>query len=108
MTDRGRQCSAARASGAWMQRRVAVAAVLALVASAVMAPAIPALAADNPIVIENQLAGSTAWRLPPGLFARGANWQIKGDASATSVKQKESITVHVSVDPGRTSAVYSF
>src|SRR5437867_2405267 len=108
MTERGRQCSAARASGAWMQRRVAVAAVLALVASAVMAPAIPALAADNPIVIENQLPGSTAWRLAPGLIADDANGQIKGYASATSVKQNESITLYVTVNPGQTYTIDIF
>src|SRR5437870_5017904 len=108
MTERGRQCSAARASGAWMQRRVAVAAVLALVASAVMAPAIPALAADNPIVIENQLPGSTAWRLAPGLIADDANGQIKGYASDLSVKQNESITLYVTVNPGQTYTIDIF
>jgi len=91
-----------------MQRRVAVAAVLALVASAVMAPAIPALAADNPIVIENQLPGSTAWRLAPGLIADDANGQIKGYASATSVKQNESITLYVTVNPGQTYTIDIF
>src|SRR5437016_3435636 len=105
----GPQRSAARASGAWMQlKRIVVAAVLALVASAVMAPAIPALAADNPIVIENQLPGSTAWRLAPGLIADDANGQIKGYASATSVKQNESITLYVTVNPGQTYTIDIF
>src|SRR5437660_3192381 len=102
----GPQRSAARASGAWMQlKRIVVAAMLGLFGPAIMASAIPALAADNPIVIENQQFGSIAWRLTPGLIADDATGQIKGYASATSVKQNESITLYVTVNPAQTYTI---
>src|SRR5207249_204078 len=66
----GRRSSATRASGAYMQlKQIAVAAVLGLFASVIMAPEIPALGADNPIVTENQQPGSTGWRLTPPLIS---------------------------------------
>ncbi|TLY46614.1 MAG: hypothetical protein E6K59_00005, partial [Nitrospirae bacterium] len=105
----GPQRSAARASGAWMQlKRIVVAAMLGLFGPAIMAPAIPALAADNPIVIENQQFGSIAWRLTPGLIADDAVGQIKGYASATSVKQNQSITLYVTVNPAQTYTIDIF
>ena len=105
----GPQRSAARVSGAWMQlKRIVVAAMLGLFGPAIMAPAIPALAADNPIVIENQQFGSIAWRLTPGLIADDAVGQIKGYASATSVKQNQSITLYVTVNPAQTYTIDIF
>src|SRR5438132_12764602 len=97
------------ASGAWMQlKRIVAAAMLGFFASAIIAPAIPALAADNPIVTENQQFGSIAWRLTPGLIADDAVGQIKGYASATSVKQNESITLYVTVNPAQTYTIDIF
>jgi len=58
-----------------------------------------ALAADNPIVIENEQPGSSGWQL--GLIADDATGQIKGYASATSVGQNQSLTLYVSVNPAQ-------
>src|SRR6059036_3660279 len=102
----GRRSSATRASGAYMQlKQIAVAAVLGLFASVIMAPEIPALGADNPIVTENQQPGSTGWRLTPPLISDDATGQIKGYASATSVNQNENITLYVTVNPAQTYTI---
>ena len=55
----------------------------------------PAAAADNPTVTENQLPGTTAWRL--NKRADDVQKQIKGFASRTSVDKGETIDFHVSV-----------
>src|SRR5713226_6678302 len=89
-------------------KRIAVATMLSLSASAIMAPKFPVLAADNPIVTENQRPGSTAWRLSPLLIANDAIGQIKGYASATSVNQNESITFYVTVNPAQTYTIDIF
>jgi hypothetical protein len=64
----------------------------------------------NPIVVENQQAGSSDWRLgQPGYsVADNATGQIKGYASATSVNKGEQIDFHVTVNPaqGYTIDVY--
>jgi len=73
-----------------------------------MAPALPALAVDNPIVAENQQPGSSAWQLTPALIAGDAIGQIKGYASATSVNQSESITFYVTVNPAQTYTIDFF
>jgi hypothetical protein len=57
-----------------------------------------ALAADNPIVAENQLPGSSGWR-SGSLIADDATGQIKAYASTTSVSQNQSITLYVTVNP---------
>jgi hypothetical protein len=64
----------------------------------------------SPIVVENQQAGSSDWRLgQPGYrVADNATGQIKGYASATSVNKGEQIDFHVTVNPaqGYTIDVY--
>ena len=78
-------------------RRIVVTALLGLFAWTV--PASSTLAADNPIVLENQQPGSTNW-----LWSQPAddtNGQIKGYASATSVLQNQSITLYVTVNPAQ-------
>src|SRR5438309_9446398 len=78
-------------------RRIVVTALLSLFAG--VAPASSQLAADNPIVLENQQHGSS------GCFwskaGDDATGQIKGYASATSVNQGESITFYVTVTPAQ-------
>src|SRR5215831_17607559 len=63
----------------------------------------PASAADNPIVIENQQPGTSAWQA--GSVGSDAAGQIKGYASATSVNKGESITFYVSVNPAQTYTI---
>jgi hypothetical protein len=55
----------------------------------------------NPIVLENQQPGTTAWRIgqSPYSVADDGNGQIKGYASATSVNKGGQITFNVSVNP---------
>src|SRR5437868_2562292 len=62
---------------------------------------------DNPVVTENNLPGSTGWRIPaPGnLVANDADRQIKGYASATSVNKGETIGFNVSVNPAQSFTV---
>src|SRR5881628_2937608 len=82
-------------------RRIVVTALLSLFAWA--ASASTPLADDNPIVLENQQPGSTNWLW--SLPADDTNGQIKGYASATSVKQNESITLYVTVNPAQTYTI---
>ena len=58
-------------------------------------------AAANPVVAENQQAGSSAWKLG-SLVADDVTQQVKGYASATSVNQNATITFYVSVNPVQT------
>lgn len=62
-----------------------------------------ALATANPIVLENQQPGTTAWRIGTGSYrlADDANGQIKGYASATSVNKGGSVNFDVSVNPAQ-------
>ena len=62
---------------------------------------------SNPIVIENQQPGSSAWRIPQTGYAVAsyATGQIKGYASATSVNKGEQITFYVSVNPVQTYTI---
>jgi hypothetical protein len=83
----------------------------AVVALLLAAPAILALTADaaleasspapNPIVLENEQPGTTAWQigLPPYRVADDATGQIKGYATATSVDRGGTIGLNVSVKP---------
>src|SRR5436309_9879173 len=83
-------------------RRIVVTTLLSLFAWTV--PASSTLAADNPIVLENQQPGSYGWLYSMRL-ADDATGQIKGYASATSVKQNESITLYVTVNPAQTYTI---
>jgi hypothetical protein len=62
----------------------------------------------NPVVIENQQTGSSAWQLGDLYgrpYATDAVGQIKGYASATSVNKGESITFQVSVNTAQTYTI---
>src|SRR3989454_2123489 len=63
-----------------------------------------ALAADNPITIENQQTGSNAWELG-SLVADDVSQQIKGYASSTSVLQGGSLSLYVTVNPAQTYSI---
>src|SRR5438552_1197252 len=82
-------------------RRIVVTALLSLFAG--VAPASSQLAADNPIVLENQQPGSSGWFWSKA--GDDATGQIKGYASATSVNQGESITFYVTVNPAQTFTI---
>ena len=87
-----------------MKRLTVVIAALGLIASARVAAPRPSLAAsdpNNPIVIENQQSGTTAWQLG-ALVSDDATSQIKGYASATSVQQGQSVNLYVTVNPAQT------
>src|SRR5688572_3692660 len=86
-----------------MLKRIALMLVLGLLVSSALFPAGQTLAADNPIVVENQQAGSTGWLA--SRLADDASGQIKGYASATSVRQSESLTFHVTVNPAQTYTI---
>ena len=73
--------------------------LLALTLIAVVAAMVSPLAADNPVVLENQQPGSDGWF--PSNLADDLAGQIKGYASATSVHQNESLTFYVSVNPAQ-------
>src|SRR5438270_169654 len=62
----------------------------------------------NPVVIENQQTGSTAWQLGDVYgrpYATDTIGQIKGYASAVSVNKGESITFYVSVNTAQTYTI---
>jgi N,N-dimethylformamidase beta subunit-like protein len=63
-----------------------------------------ALAAGNPVVTENQQAGSSGWLLGSQI-ADDVNGQIKGYTSATSVAQGQSLALYVSVNPAQTFGI---
>jgi hypothetical protein len=60
-----------------------------------------AIAANNPIVVENQKAGTSAWQigLPPYLNSNDTDQWIRGYASATSINKGEKITFNITVNP---------
>src|SRR5439155_18829339 len=60
-------------------------------------PALASAADSNPIVIENQQPGTSAWQI--SRVGSDAVGQIKGYASATSVNKGQNITFYVSVNP---------
>jgi chitodextrinase len=67
-----------------------------------------ASAPSNPIVLENQQAGSNAWQVGfvyGRTYADDTTQQIKGYASATSINKGESISFHVSVNPAQSYTV---
>jgi hypothetical protein len=76
--------------------------LLVVVASLAAGPG-KASAAPNPVVVENQQPGTTAWQLTSvGTDSVG---QIKGYASATSVNKGQPITFYVSVNPAQTFTI---
>jgi hypothetical protein len=83
-------------------RRTAVLAATALIAG-VVAPVVSspvAEAADNAIVAENKLPGTTGWQFDEnasGTILKAENHEIEGYASATSVNQGEQIGLMVSL-----------
>src|SRR5262245_18137726 len=64
-------------------------------------------AQGNPVVVENQQPGTSAWDIVSGngLIATDAGAQIKGYASAASVNKGESIAFKVSVSPAQTFTI---
>src|SRR5207302_1459064 len=58
----------------------------------------------NPIVAENQLAGTPGWQIPTAgsHLADDTNNQIKGYASAVSVNKGDSLSFAVTVNPVQT------
>ena len=88
-----------------MARKIAIPMLflVGLIASAMSGVGRPALAADNPIVTENQQPGSSAWKLT--LTADDVNGQIKGYGSATSLLQGGTFTLYVSVNPAQTYSI---
>jgi hypothetical protein len=62
-------------------------------------PAVASAAGSNPIVIENQQPGTSAWQISS--VGSDAVGQIKGYASATSVNKGQNITFYVSVNPAQ-------
>jgi Concanavalin A-like lectin/glucanases superfamily len=63
--------------------------------------------ASNPIVVENQRAGTDAWLIPNDGFlqADDTNNQIKGYASAPSVNKGGRLTFYVTVNPAQTFTI---
>jgi uncharacterized membrane protein len=60
--------------------------------------------AQNPVVLENQQPGTTAWQ-GQGKIGSDAVGQMKAYASATSVNKGGSITFYVSVNPTQTYTI---
>jgi hypothetical protein len=67
-----------------------------------------ATAQGNPIVLENQNPGSSAWNIDWGSAGDDVTGQVKGYASATSVNKGGSINFHVSVNPAQTYSIDVF
>lgn len=83
-----------------MRKAVSLAAAVVLSGSGIALTHLSASAADNPVVVENQLPGSAAWRVG-NLVSDDATGQIKGYASATSYNQGDTLTVFVTVNPAQ-------
>jgi hypothetical protein len=64
-----------------------------------------ALAQSNPVVLENQNAGSDAWQILWGDAGDDIAHQIKGYASATSVNKGDPINLHISVKPAQNYSI---
>jgi len=78
--------------------RLSVAVCLTLIA-------VTAAAQSNPITIENQQPGTTAWQLPWGSVGSDGVGQVKGYASAVSVNKGDNITFYVSVNPAQSYTI---
>src|SRR5687768_3026840 len=83
-----------------MLKRIALTLVLGVLVSGALSADDRTHAADNPIVVENQQAGSTGWLA--SRLADDADGQTKGYASTARGRQAESLTFHVTVDPVQT------
>jgi len=70
---------------------------------AMQLPAGNSIPADNPIVVENQEAGSNGWLW--STLGDDTAQQIKGYASSTSINQGESLTFYVTVNPAQSYAM---
>ena len=79
-------------------------ALLAAVSLIGALPALPAAAAANPIVAENQQPGTFAWLWGTRISDDGTG-QIKGYASATSVVQGQQIGFYVTVNPAQSYTI---
>ncbi|HKV61621.1 MAG TPA: N,N-dimethylformamidase beta subunit family domain-containing protein [Candidatus Acidoferrum sp.] len=64
--------------------------------------------AQNPIVIENQLPGTSQWQIPWGGVGSDATGQVKGFASAVSVNKGQNVTFYVSVNPAQNYTIDVF
>src|SRR5215472_7622157 len=78
--------------------RLSVAVCLTLIA-------VTAAAQSNPITIENQQPGTTAWQLPWGSVGSDGVGQVKGYASAVSINKGENIIFMVNVNPAQTFTI---
>jgi Ice-binding-like len=87
-----------------LRRTGAVLSALAILASTHPFSPVPALAAGNPIVVENQQPGSGGWRIGY-LVADDTTGQIKGYASSASVNQNDTINLYVTVNPAQTYTI---
>jgi hypothetical protein len=67
--------------------------------------AVAAAAQSNPITIENQQPGTTAWQIPWGSAGSDGVGQVKGYASAVSVNKGDNITFYVSVNPAQSYTI---
>lgn len=67
-----------------------------------------AAAQSNPVVVENQQAGTSDWHLDYNHTAGDLNGEIKGYGSAPSVNKGEDITFFVSVNPAQTYTIDVF
>jgi N,N-dimethylformamidase beta subunit-like protein len=93
-----------RATADSVRKLISVLALLSLLALAGPgATPMLAVAAGNPIVIENQQPGSSAWQLTT--TADDVSKQIKGYASSASVLQGGSLTLYVTVNPAQTYTI---
>src|SRR5436190_9890995 len=60
-----------------------------------------ALAQSNPVVVENQQAGTTAWQISDKV-STDKTGQIKGYASSPSINKGDSINFYVTTNPPQT------
>jgi hypothetical protein len=81
--------------------------LLALLAMSAAVESRAGAADSNPIVLENQQPGTTAWKLGQNgkQISNDATGQIKGYASATSVNLGGSISFNVSVSPAQSYTI---
>jgi hypothetical protein len=79
-----------------------LATALAALCAMTALPQSAAAQGSNPIVVENQQPGTSAWRIPFSAVGSDGAGQVKGYASAVSVNKGETITFFVSVNPAQT------
>jgi hypothetical protein len=64
-----------------------------------------AAAQTNPIVVENQQAGTAAWQIPWRQAGTDTGGQIKGYASAATINKGNNITFYVTTNPAQTYTI---